>query len=198
MQPDQGHPPDFNFIMNPAAPQKKKLLGGGDNKQRLLITIIAGGLVVLVIGMIIAVIFGGSSNSTDRLVGLAQQQTEIVRVTQLAEDNNASVDTRNMARTVKLSLTSARKQTTALITEQGQKVDAKSLTAKADTNTDDALTAARQANRFDEAFTATIQESLKAYQKELSSIYDASGSDTEKALLQDLYKQTEILVSTAP
>lgn len=196
MQPEQGHHPDYNFIMNPEAPHKKRLFSGGDKKQRRLMMFIAIGTAIIVATLLFSVVFGGSKNSTDKLVKITQQQTEIIRVASLADKQAASTDTKNFASTIRLSLTSAQQETAALIAKQGQKLSAKQLAIGQNSATDTALTQAQQANRFDEVFAATMKTSLTAYQQELIAAYNGSKSKAEKALLQKLYNQTKILNPT--
>lgn len=198
MQPDQEHHPDYNFIMNPGAAPKKRLfsLGGGDKKQKLLMIIIAGGLLMMVLVVVISSFLGGSGNNTDRLVGLAQRQTELARVASLGQKDAVGSDAKNLASTVVLTMTSAKAETSALITKQGRKLNAKTLAAKQDSNTDKTLEAAKQSNRFDETFVSTLQSGLTTYQQELSDLFDATESKTEKSLLQELYNQAAILTAT--
>jgi flagellar basal body-associated protein FliL len=195
MQPEQGHHPDYSFIMNPQATRKKGLFGGGDKKQRLLVSAIIGGVLLLALIILFTVVLGGSKGNTERLVGLAKQQTELVRVAGLADTQATTTDTKNFASTVRVTLTSSEHATVALIAKQGQKVTDKQLATSKNTKTDATLNQAKQANQFDEVLSSTLQTSLVAYQKEVSDLYNASKSKSEKALLQDLYNQVKPLIT---
>lgn len=196
MQPNQDHHPDYNFIMNPAPKAKKRLFSGGDKKQRLLMGIIAGGLAVLVLGILLSSLFGGGSNSNDRLVGLIQRQTELVRVAELGQKDASATDAKNLAVNVKLSMLSAKNATTAALTKNGGKLNSKEVGLLKNTKTDETLAAAKQANRYDETFVSTLQSELTTYQQELSDVFEVAASQAEKALLQDLYNQTKVLTNT--
>ena len=197
MQPDNGHQPDYNFIMNPAKPRRQGLFGGGgDKKQRILIVAIVGGVLLLVFMILFNVIFGGSNNNTEKLFNLAKQQNELVRVAQIGEKQAVSSTTKNLATTVDLTLSSGQQATTTLLTKEGKKINAKQLAAGQNTQTDTTLNQATQANHFDEVFTSTMQTQLQSYLTNLSDLYKATKSPEEKALLQNLYNQTKSLVTT--
>ena len=198
MQPDQEHKPDYNFIMNPAAGPKKRLFsfGSGDKKQQLLMLVIAGGLLLILLTVVVSLFLGGSASNTDRLVGLAQRQTELARVASLGQKDAVGADAKNLASTVMLSMTSAKNDTSTLISDQGRELDAKTLAAKQSSATDEVLAAAKQANRFDETLVSTLQSGLTTYQQELSDLFDDTDSTTEKALLQELYNQVKVLTAS--
>jgi hypothetical protein len=196
MQPDQGHHPDYNFILNPAKPAKKGFFsGGGDKKQNLLIKLAVGGVSLLIVIILISVIFGGSSMSTDKLTSLAQQQTELIRVAALGEKQAVSADTKNLASTTRLSLTSAGQETVALVAKEGKKLSAKQLAATQNADTDTLLNQALQTNQFDTTFEQTLRKDLQAYQNNIKTTFDGSKSQSEKALLQKLYAQTQTLLA---
>jgi hypothetical protein len=194
MQPDQGPHPDYDFILNPSKQGKKSLFGGSSKKQRLLMTIIAGGIGLVLVFIVLGVVFGGGSGSEERLNGLVQQQTELIRVAGLADKDAADANAKNLATTVELSLTSAKTKTTTALTKGGGKLQSKQLGAKKDADTDKALAAAKQANRFDEVFMSTMKTELTDYQSELKDFYDTTDSKSEKALLQQLYKEAGALL----
>lgn len=196
MPDDQGHHPSYDFIMNPGAKPKGGLFKGGDKKQRLLITVIAGGIGLVVVFIVLNLLFGGSGGSTDRLNGLVQQQTELIRVASLGEQDATDDTAKNLAITVELSLTSAKSQTTTTLSKVGGKLNTKLVGAKKDSATDEALAAAKKANRFDDVFVATMKEELTDYQAELKDFFNSTSSNTEKTLLQQLYKDAGVLIDS--
>lgn len=197
MSPEQSHHPDYNFIMNPASPSKKRLLGGG-SKQRLLVIIAGGLLLLLVIFMLFSLAFGGRTDNTERLVGLVRQQTELIRIASIGEKQVSNSQIKNFATTARLSLTSSKNELTGLISKQGRKLEAKDLAGPDSNQTDQALTQAQQANRFDETFNQTLAAGLKAYQQEITEAFEASDAKAERAVLQSIYNQAKVLTATSP
>src|SRR5688572_24960275 len=85
MEPTPAAPPpgnDYNFIINPEKPKKKGLLNDESGNSFIAkIVLLVGGAVALIVVLTIGVnlLFGGKSN-IDMVVGLTQQQQEIVRI----------------------------------------------------------------------------------------------------------------------
>lgn len=198
MHQDDSPKPDYSFITNPAAPPKKTLLSGNSLPQRLLIAVAGFGVLLVIIIIFISVVFGGNTSNTTRLVNLAAQQAELIRVAELGAKDASSAETKNFASTVDLSLTSAQNDLTALISRQGHKLKPTELTAAKNSQTDTALTTASQTNRFDATFNQTMKTSLQSYLEAVKSAYDASASKSEKAALQTLYTNTKLLFDTVP
>ena len=196
MQSDQPASPDYNFIMN-NTPGKRSLFSGGSKNQRLLIMVAGAGVLVVVFGLLFALIFGQDSSNTEKLVGLAARQTEIIRIAEIGEKQATSTDTKNYASTVKLSMTSANNQLVDLLKDYGRKVQSKDLIVAKDITTDAALTAATQANRFDTVFTETIDKSVEEYQAELLQAYNAASSKKQRKALEAIYNQTKTFVKRA-
>jgi hypothetical protein len=204
MQPDQQNNqaqhssslPQYDFIMNPATQQKKSkfsLPSGNSTKQRIFI--VAGGLgVLLLVGFAAMAIFGGGSNSKDNLTILAQQQNEIIRITEAAKDEKAIRDTstQHTIATIALVVQSEQQQTIALLPK---KPNAKTLALKKNAKTDAVLVAATQNNTYDETLLNTLQTQLVAYQDQIKKTFDATKSSKEKDVLNSAYKSVGVLLS---
>jgi hypothetical protein len=194
MQSDQPASPDYNFIMN-NAPKKKGLFAIGSKPKRLLMVVAGVGLLIVVFGLIFSFIFGSDSGNTDKLVSLAAEQTEIIRIAEIGEKQASTTDVKNFAGTVSISFTSAQEQLVNYLEKQGHKVQSKELSASKNTQTDTALTAAAQANRFDEVFSTTLQDAVTAYQTKLRQLYQDASSNKQKQTLQAIYNQTATLTT---
>jgi hypothetical protein len=196
MQPNQPGQPDYSFITDPSGPKKSKL--SGSKSKRILVVAAGGGILLVVFFTIFSLLFKGGTSNTERLVSIVAQQTELIRVSALGEKSATSVETKNFATTVNLSLVTAENQLSTAVTKQGRKLKPAEINSAKNEKTDATLTTAEQINKFDETFNQTIKTSLDAYQKSLSDAYEASSSASEKAMLQDLYKKAKILASTVP
>lgn len=194
MQPTQNVNPDYGFIMNNGQVPKKSLLPSGKSPLQRILIVVIGGFLLLLVGIVVfSLLSRGQTSSVDRLVGIVAKQEELARVAQIGEKQATSQDTKNLASTVSLSLISGQQQLLTVIKKQGRKITAKEITAAKNTDTDQELTAAAQANRFDEAFTATMQKQLLSYQQSLNEAYKASSSRSEKQTLLELYNQVRLL-----
>ena len=201
VMPPENPSPDYNFIMSGGRPVKKSALGGllprgTSTLQRVLIFIIIAGVLITIAALVFSFIFGGKTSNTDKLVGIAAQQTELARVAAIGEKEAVGVDAKNLASTVSLSLISGQQQLLEVIKAQGHKIKPQELSAAKDEKTDQQLTAAGQSNRFDETFTEVMQAGLSNYQKDLNEAYNASSSKTEKQALENLYNQVKLLTKT--
>lgn len=197
MQPNQPERPDYNFIFNSPQP-KRSLIAGGSLKQRLLI--VGAGSLILVMLLLIgwSLLFGNTTSNTERLVGIAAQQKELVRIAATGLESASSAETRNFASTVSLSMASAQTETNALLSKQGRKVKEKELMVAGSAQTDEALTKAAQINQFDETFNNIIRTSLEKYQRDVKTAFDNSNSRSEKAALEKLYNSASTLAKTTP
>lgn len=196
----QGPPPDPNdpyaFIMNHGAQQPQKRMGlprGNSTLQRVLI--IAGGfLAILVVGLFAMSLFRGSGNRNAELLNLAQEQTEIIRIANLASSERAvrSTATQNLAANTSITVSTSKAQTLALIS--GNKPGEKTLALKKSTKTDTLLSEAAANNQYDSVFTETMTAKLKTYQADIKKLYTGNKSKKEKAVLESAYNGTVILL----
>lgn len=196
MQPDTPPPPQnpYEFIMNSGEQSKKTLLpGGGNTKQRIML-VGGGGAVLLIVFMVIfSLLMGGNKGNEQVLIGLAQQQTELVRVAAIGVTKAKSPNTQNLAITTQLSVSSAQKDLLTLIKKQKIKLDPKILTQTKNTKTDTQLTAAEQDNRFDETFTLVLQQQLSAYALALKNAFNESTGINTRQALSEAAKNAELL-----
>lgn len=142
--------------------------------------------------MLLSLVSGGGNGS--QLLSLAQEQTEIIRVADLAANERAvrSSITQNLAANTSLSVSSSKIQTLALIS--GKKPNEKTLALKKNSKTDALLTSAAANNQYDKVFTDTLTTKLKDYQAELKRLYTNTSNPKEKATLESAYNGTVILL----
>lgn len=192
MPPEQNQNPlpDYDFINN--SPSEQYTQG---RKQRIRLVIIGAVGLVLFLFLLFGLIFSGGNGNVERLVGIVGRQTELVRVATLGEKGANATDVRQFAGTVRLSLTSAQSELRSYVQQQDRPIKTQELNGAKDTDTDKALTAAQQANRFDEEFTSIMSKQLAAYRQELREAFDASNSDKERQVLQGLYTKARTLTA---
>lgn len=203
MQPEQPIPPasgqnPYDFILaGPPKPKRSLIPSGGSLKQRVIL--IAGGALGLII--ILYVIFGlilGGGGSTAPLVKIAQQQTEIIRISNSSAKTVRDAPISNFTQNVLLSTTSAQNQTVDYLAKHGQKLNTKRLGGLQSSKTDQALAAAQQNDQFDDTLLNILIAKLKEYKASLYEDYNNTGSKTQKALDKDLYQQTDKLLTNPP
>ncbi len=187
----------YAFIMNAGQPAPKSKLPlplpkGNSTFQRVLIA--AGEFfVLLILGLIVLSLFSGNGNK-DKLLSLAQEQTEIIRVADLAKSERTirSTTTSNLASSTSLSVGSSRQKVLKLLS--GKKVNEKSLALTKNAKTDTELTTAATNNQYDEVFTQILTDELKTYQSNVKQLYTSSKNSKEKAVLEEAYNGTVILL----
>jgi len=182
--------------MNPNNESKKGLLPSATSKKQRIV-IFGGGLVLLLLILTVAfsVLFGGGGNGPLTL-SMAQQHTELIRITEIGEEKARGQAAKNLATTTRLTLQSSEEEILA-IANSVQKVDKKLLVLGQSAETDKTLTEAEQRSRFDEIFTVVMSEQLEVYRKDLQTAFDTSGSSKNKQFYATLYDQLGDIIDTA-
>ncbi len=191
--PPQSAPDPYGFILNPEKPKRPPLFGGGLKFKLILVAVVA--IIVIIVGVIVSNILGSSNDAQkERLIEVAQAQTEIVRVSTTAATKANSSDTKAIAYTNKISVQSAVNQTTAQLSKYGVKTDGKLLGQGKNTETDKLLADAASNNRYDETYKKILAEQLDNYQKLLKGAFE-SGGKTEKIILNRAASSNTLVVS---
>ncbi len=144
--------------------------------------------------MFISLLSSAGQGQTQALIGLAQDQTELLRVATIGVEKRSSTNTKNFATTAKLSLQTAQNETLATLKASGHKLSAKDLALKKDVATDTQLEEAANNNNFDAVFIKTMQDSLQTYAARLQTMYKTSKSAAEKQLLQNDFNSVSRLL----
>lgn len=196
--PYQQSPQDpYAFIMN-NEPPKRNGFNFNNNSMAVRIAVVVIGLMLLIIAFttINSFISRSANAQTDRLIEVAQAQTEIMRVSRVAEDDATDLKTRTYAYNVSLSTDSSLRQVKSLLQKRGksEKSLAKTLAAGKNTKTDAALEEARKNNRFDDTFLTLMNNEIVDYQKLIQAAYE-NGNNTEKKTLTASFESTKYLVA---
>ena len=195
MQPNQNQ---YDFITDPVVRKKKSLLPSGGFNMSKKMMIVLGVTGFLIVATLIALVYsqltGGPTNA-DQLIVVAQQQNELIRISEVAIKEATGTQAKNLAMTTKLSLRSD--QTSLLAALKAQKVKVGALKT-ADPETDKMLTEATQNNRFDEVYLEHIQKELVDYQKKLETAYKTTEGTKLKATMKTQYENASIIIGVDP
>jgi len=196
----QGQPGSpYEFILNPSGPQKPKRFGLGKNHFVLTIVAIVGGVIIFMIVVSVLInAFTPKKVSKEDLIGVAQTQTELSRISNLAENSATGQSTKNLAITVDYSMQSQRQQTTQLLSKSGIKIGKKQYAFKQDATTDQKFAAAKATSTYDLVYSQIVQTELENYAKDLKSLYNRAVSKTEQDMVGNFYQQTQQIISQIP
>lgn len=188
----------YDFIMNPQAPQRRPVLNLNGGSMGMRIAVVAGGLVVLIlIIVVVSSLFSGGGN-VPNLTTVAEDQSEAVRVANLAVQDDSShvtqVTTMNFAQNASLSIASDRAQLTTFLSSHGSKLSPNTLALKSNPATTQALSAAASSSTFDQAFLTAMQTDLETYASDLKQAYLHSQNTTEKQILSNDYNNEQLLM----
>lgn len=196
MQPTNSDP--YGFIMNsPSKPHRN--IGPTGTAGR--VALVAGGLIVLIIlGIIVsALLSSGDKAQTQRLVEVAQRQTEIIRLSAQADKKTKVLSTRSFALTTRVSMESSQKDVTDLLAKRGVKEKSLNaqLTGAKNAKSDAALVEAEKNNRFDETFIEIINNELTNYQKLLEAANQSANKSEKEVLKKSFAGATTLLAKPA-
>lgn len=198
MQPND----QYDFFMNPGAPQKRSPLAGlpgsKPNKKTLIIFGAAAVVFLIIVMIVISALFKGGPSNAEQLIGVTQKQQELMRVSEIALKDARGNEAKNLAMTTLLSLQSDQATLVSALASQKVKVGGKQLNGGKNEKTDATLTDAKQNNRFDEAYLEYVQEELANYQKSLNGVYKNTVSKSLKETLKLQYQNASILIGVEP
>lgn len=181
--------------MDPATAPKKGGVGGSSMATRLLVVV--GGLFVLV--LIAGIAFkllssSGASFDKTAMLSVAQDQTEIIRLSTLGVESGVQQSVKNFSITTQLGIKSDQTKLLTYLQSRSYKVNPKALILKQNANTDLLLTNAKSSSTFDTAYKDVMAKSLEAYQRDLTRAYEGS-SESAKAVLNENYDSASLLLT---
>lgn len=188
--------PQTPYFMQTPAKGPKGAKAPLSKKGRILA--VAGGAIALILiaTIFMAVLSSAGKAGREELLSVAQQQTELIRISKIGIDRSRNTSAKNLAMTVSVSLQSDQKTLSAALSNQHIKISPKQLAMGKKQSTDKLLTEAEQANKFDAVFIETIQAQLKKYKQTLNSAHGKTSNKKLKALLEKQFKNAHLL-STA-
>lgn len=195
MPPQQNqNQPNFDFIMNPNQPSAKKsiLPAGNSTGQRIAFVAIIGAVLVGLL-LVIMLVLGSGGDNKQNYLKIAQEQTEIARVSALA---NGSTDQslKNFAINTGATVMSDQKKLLATLGENGIAFDEKELILGQNAETDQTLATAKAAANFDAVLRSTLVAQLTDYQATTKTAFEKSGNADVKNQLTQIYTNTKLLL----
>lgn len=188
----------YAFITDPKKLPKKSLLPGGNSQKSRLFMVLGGVFGLIILAMIVMAVIGSiGSDEKQSWLKLAQEQQELIRVSELGSQKAQVRETKNLAITTKLSLTSSQSTINSLAKKNGAQVDSKSLALGKDTKVDAQLKTAEQTNQFDKVFAEVLKTKLTVYQSDMKKLYEGTTSKKTKASLSSAYTSAGILAAEA-
>lgn len=176
-------------------PKQSGLLGGSASKK--IMVIVGGVLILAAIVALVVTLLTPKDTSFEKLTSLLQEQQEIVRVADLADASAKSIDLKNLAVNVSLSVGTNKISMQKYLSDRNIKITDVVLAAKQDTKTDTLFTSATSSNTFDHTAAQTIQSLLVTYRSNLNTAYQGvKGTNARKELISS-YQTAEILITEA-
>lgn len=192
--PGQFDSSQFDFIMNPQQPSKKSLVPlPTDPKMKLIFMVIGGGLGLILLLLLFFGIFGGGNDSADGLVEVAQQQNEIIRVSEIGSKDATTSEAKKLAALVNSAIATDRTKTIDYLGKNGKKLSSKDLSLKQDAETDSELSTAKQNGRFDEVYIQMTLDYLEKYQQNLEAVYPSLG-EQGKAIIKQANENAVLII----
>ncbi|HSX46414.1 MAG TPA: hypothetical protein VLF87_00260 [Patescibacteria group bacterium] len=183
----------YQFITNPNKPARRSGFVGS-LKQRLLIAFVGLAILLIVAVLVINLLSSGGNGPKEEYVSLLQQQTELVRVSDIGTQKAHGADAKGLAITVKYTMESQQPTLIKLAKKTGADTSTKTLGAGKNSQTDSALTTADQTNQFDAVFTKTVQDALRKYTQTLTKLNSESSRASTKQTLTAYDSQLEVLI----
>lgn len=184
MPPTEPTSPSRFAFMNPANTNSAKLTLGDSGSKHRLIVVGGGAVVLLILFILFYALVLGHKPSMKNLVTLAQQQTELIYISSVAEQQASQQTSKNLAVNTSLTLTSGQVQLLTYLKKHGQKLTAKLLAQGESSAITQQLNAALAASNFDAVYLQTVQSQLTQYSQTINSILKTSSNKTETQLLK--------------
>lgn len=164
--------------------------------MRLLLGIGLIGGILLIVGLVLTQ-FLPKGTSGESLLGLIQQQQEIIRVSTQAQQAAQSETTKGFAYTVNLSVSTSQQQLQGYATKAGTKIDPKQLSLKQDATTDKLLENAKATSTYDSAVKKVLSTLLQDYLDQLKETYKQTSSANLKKILDANFSAGKTLIIQA-
>ncbi len=150
---------------------------------------------ILIFGSVIfSKLMNASSNERkERLVSIAQTQTEIMRITGLAETKTNGSDLQNLNIITKLSVQSSSNDTNELLVKNKIKPESKLLNKGRDSKNDELLTQATNNSSFDSTYRKLLQEQLTKYQSQLKTAFE-NGTKAQKEVFSEAGQSNTLIL----
>lgn len=186
----------YDFIVNGSSHASSGLFSANASlKTRILVVAIGSGLLLIAALLFAAIISrAGGINSSD-LVGVAQRQMELARISQAPVTGADTQATQDFAATMMLSLISEQQVILHFLAQNGTSVNGQVLQARQSSLTDKTLKNAQTSGTYDQTYISIAREQLQSYVQALKTAYHNAPTKAEQQLLQDTYDQAQLLIT---
>jgi hypothetical protein len=192
MEPNY-QPGQYDFITNPVKPPKKGLFSFGKGNRSGTLVIIAGGLVLLTLILLIGSLFFGGDSNKDVLLAVARKQSQVIATAERGAKDGGTAQTQALGLAIELSMTTQQQELVAQLSKK-DKVKEKEYASEVSADVTKQLETAERNGRFDEAFTAVIQQELEEYQTELKTANNSVQTKSTKIVLAESFEDAGLLL----
>lgn len=190
-QPIPNQSSKYDFIMSAGNSSRRRPFGGGNFSKLVLLAVV--GVVVVVILLIASSIFGGGKTDPN-VIKIAQEQTELIRVSQLDYKDLAEQPTLNLALNTQLSMISAQQEYLKYLSEHGIGIKTKELGLAMNPQTDSQLTAAMANGQLDSTMNRILVDQLAGYQETIKQVFNTTTNNDTKKELKKMYDDAALLI----
>lgn len=194
--PYQSPPPNqdpYSFITQ-APQQPARNLGPTSTKGRIIIVAVAAVILIIIVVVVMSLLGNAGKAQTDQYVAIAKSQTEIIRISTLAEQKSRSLEGRSLALTTRLSFTTAQTDMKQVLATRSinEKALTKQLSASQNKKTNDLLAEAEKNNRYEETYQEIVKNEVANYKKLLRAAVGGA-TPKEKQTLEAAFAQANTL-----
>ena len=188
---DANTPTKFDFMLKQQPkPQKSKFSLPSNKPVKILL--IAGA--VLVVAILMASIFGGGGNDSKKVIDLIAQSQEVIRISQLEDQQFKDANTKNLSATTQMTLESQQTAFAAYLKKNKVKYGPKDLAIRTNKTTDAQLQIADQNNNLEDAYALYLSNTLTTYQNSMNTLYKSTKSTSLKTALQSAFSSVGVLL----
>ena len=200
MQPEEQKEKDihaYDFILDTPEPVEPPL-SSRINKRKLTVVLIIISLLLAVFSAVFLTALSRlnkEANETQRakLTEIAQQQTEISRITELGSERAERSKTRNRLEAIGNNMETSREKILKTVEARGALPTEEELAVKEDIGVTEQLDKADTYQNYDETLDKILDQKLLEYQRLLLAA-EGGANQEERQLLQELYKETDAIL----
>ncbi len=153
-------------------------------------------LLVLIVVIVSAMLLNRGGGNSQQVVDLMAQSQEIVRVSQLQEQQLQDSNTKGLAATAVTAMRSQQAEFGDILKRSNVKYGEIELAFRTNKDTDARLQTAAQNNNLDDTYTDYLKSSLSTYQSSLEQAFQATQSVSLRQALQSAYESITILLNS--
>ncbi|HSW90949.1 MAG TPA: hypothetical protein VLF64_03040 [Candidatus Saccharimonadales bacterium] len=185
----------YDFIVNGSNRPSESWLVHAPLKTRILV-VGGGALVLLLVAWIVIALLSASGGTSARnLLAIAQEEAELVRISDGPAHNASLETTQNLASSTQLSVLSDEQSIITYLGTVNAAPTTTDLVKNRNTRTDSQLLAAKADGTYDQVYISIAQHQLTVYSQNLKRTFDATGNTTERQLLSAAYHHAQLLLT---